>query len=366
MRGGWLTSGLVLVASVGCDPERAPVPSGTSSAATTWPAASASASTSVRASSTVPDEPKHATIAFVGDVNLSLHVGINLAKLDQGATVPEGIGAGYPFRHVGERLRAADFTVGNLECVASLKGEVDTWHNPFRCPAAPKVVLDAGFDLVSLANNHALDYGRVGLDDMVTNLDAAKLPHFGRENLVNRPQPVSIHVIGGVKVGMLAYYVLPEAPFDEVTAARDRVDLLITFMHWGAEGQTEPLLLQRRLARDLLEAGVDAVVGTHAHVPQPVEWYDGKLVAHGLGNFVFSGMTHSENHRTGNILELDVDASGMVAQRLVQVRLGEDGAPRLVNGGVRELAPPEGGTSPAMARAAGGAAVDGGAGVTPP
>jgi poly-gamma-glutamate synthesis protein (capsule biosynthesis protein) len=298
--------------------------------------------------------PRPATIAFVGDLNLSLHVGINLAKLERGEKVPEGVTDGYPFTHVAERVRSADLTVGNLECVASLKGEVDTWHNPFRCPAAPEVLLEAGFDLVSLANNHALDYGRVGLFDMVRKLDEAKLPHFGRENLVNEPQPVSIHDLGGVKVGLLAYYVLPEAPFDEVKQARDRVDVLLTFMHWGAEGQTEPLLLQRRLARELLGAGVDAVVGTHAHVPQDPEWYDGKLIAHGLGNFVFSGMTHTENHRTGDILELDVDGTGIVAQRLVRIRIGEDGAPRLADDGLRELEPPAGGTSPAMARLAGG------------
>lgn len=289
-------------------------------------------------------------MAFVGDVNLSLHVGINLAKLERGGELPEGIADGYPFNHVVERLRGADFTVGNLECVASLKGEVDTWHNPFRCPAAPRALLDAGFDLVSLANNHALDFGRIGLMDMVANLDAAELPHFGHHNLINRTQPVSVHAIGGHEVGLLAYYVLPEPPFEEVVAARERVDLLITFMHWGAEGQTEPLLLQRRLAKALLSAGVDAVVGTHAHVPQPVEWYEGKLIAHGLGNFVFSGMTHTESHRTGDLLEIDVSEGRIVGQRLVRVRIGEDGAPRLVEGGVTDLVAPPGGTSPAMAR----------------
>lgn len=337
--------GLGLLALLGCEAEGPPAPAPSSSAE--QPVAPA---TTAAASSAAPVDapPEPATIAFVGDVNLSLHVGVNLAKLQQGETLPDGISAGYPFAYVGDRLRDADFTVGNLECVASLKGEVDTWHNPFRCPAAPTVLLAAGFDLVSVANNHALDYGRAGLIDMAANLDAAGLAHFGKDNLVNQPQLASVHEVGGLRVGLLAYYVLPEAPFEEVVAVRDRVDLLITFMHWGAEGQAEPLPLQRRLAKALLSAGVDAVVGTHAHVPQPVEWYDGKLIAHGLGNFVFSGMTHTEKHRTGHILELDVDASGIRDPRLVQIRIGEDGAPRLVDGGVQPLSPPAGGTSPAM------------------
>ncbi|MEQ9321958.1 MAG: CapA family protein [Polyangiaceae bacterium] len=358
MRGGWVTTVIGLMGLLGCDPERAPAPPVETADATASASVAAGASASVRDPAPAGPTPR-STIAFVGDLNLSLHVGINLAKLAEGASVPEGIAAGYPFLQVRDRLRAADFTVGNLECVVSVKGEVDTWHNPFRCPAAPAVLVDAGFDLVSLANNHALDYGRVGLEDMVKNLDAAELPHFGRENLVNLPQPVSVHVVGGVKVGLLAYYVLPKPPFEEVVAARKKVDRLITFMHWGAEGQTEPLLLQRRLAKELLTAGVDAVVGTHAHVPQPVEWYDGKLIAHGLGNFVFSGMTHTENHRTGDILELDIDATGIVAQRLVRIRLGEDGAPRLVDGGIRDLTPPSGGTSPSMASLPGEAVAEG-------
>jgi poly-gamma-glutamate capsule biosynthesis protein CapA/YwtB (metallophosphatase superfamily) len=287
-------------------------------------------------------------VAFVGDLNLALLVGIHLDKRAKGGEVPASVGPRYPFDHVAERLAAADYTIGNLECVASLKGTVDTWHNPFRCPLAPKLLLDVGFDRVSLANNHALDYGRAGLLGMVAELDAAGLPHFGQENLVGKDQPVTVVDVDGVKLGLLAYYRLPSPPFDHLTAARADVDLLLTFMHWGKEGDTQPLLLQRRLAKQLIDAGVDAVVGTHAHVPQPVEWYRHKLIAHGLGNFVFSGMTHTEKHRTGDVLELDLDRDGIKAQRLVRIRLGEDGAPRFIDAPVTELSPPVNGTSPKM------------------
>jgi poly-gamma-glutamate synthesis protein (capsule biosynthesis protein) len=348
MRGGWVTV-MAAVMVFACERnEPTPAPELPASPSPPPPTASSAAPVS-KTAETAAVEPGTVTIGFVGDLNLSLHVGINLAKMKEGETLPAGVGPGYPFTHVVDRLRAADLMVGNLECVASVKGEVDTWHNPFRCPLAPETLLEAGFDVVSLANNHSKDFGRRGLLDMVANLDAAGLPHFGHENLINQKQSLWVREVEGIRVGLLGYYILPEPPLSQIEQARKEVDILITFMHWGTEGETQPMVLQRRLARDLIDADVDAVIGTHAHVPQPVEWYRGKIVAHGLGNFVFSGMTHTENHRTGDMIELDVGASGIEAARLVRIRLEMDGAPRFVDDPVRELEPPAGGTTPAMA-----------------
>jgi poly-gamma-glutamate synthesis protein (capsule biosynthesis protein) len=229
---------------------------------------------------------------------------------------------------VAERLRSADLLVGNLECVASLAGEIETGHNPFRCPHAVEALKTAGFDLLSIANNHALDYGRPGFDDMLRTLDAAGLPHFGKETFGIQPQAPWITSIDGIRIGLLAYYTLPKKPFADIVAARARVDVLFTFMHWGREDQVDPLPLQRTLAHEMIDAGVDVVVGTHAHVPQPSEWYRGKLIVYGLGNFVFSGMTHSELHRTGQLYEVELTREGIASHRIAEVRLGTDGAPR--------------------------------------
>jgi poly-gamma-glutamate capsule biosynthesis protein CapA/YwtB (metallophosphatase superfamily) len=281
----------------------------------------------VTASSTTtsaePADPT-VTVTFVGDLNLALKVGINLAK-------PKTIEPGYPFAHVADRLRSADLLVGNLECVASRLGSLATSHNPFRCPLAIEVLKEAGFDLVSVANNHALDFGQQGFRDMLQRLDTGGLPHFGQENLDSKPQAVTVRVVGGLRIGLLAYFRLPSAPYDDVRKARPLVDVLFTFMHWGREDEPRPLKLQRDLAQGLIDAGVDVVVGTHAHVPQPTELYEGKVIAYGLGNFVFSGMTHTELHRTGIVLEVDIHKQrGVMAHRELRVRLGEDGAPRFV------------------------------------
>src|SRR5262249_52558435 len=105
------------------------------------------------------------------------------------------------------------------------------------------------------------------------------------------------------------------------------VDVLVVFNHWGRENSTEPLFLQKRLARAVIDAGADLVVGTHAHVLSPEEWYKGKLVFYGLGNFVFSGMNIDERHRTGGYLEVTVGPRGVVDRRFYRIRLDDMGAP---------------------------------------
>jgi poly-gamma-glutamate synthesis protein (capsule biosynthesis protein) len=293
-------------------------------------AASAPPAPSSATPAAAPEEPVR--VSFAGDLCMSLNVGTFLDKQREGAAVPPTVEEGYPFTHVAARLQSADLLVGNLECVLSLQGDVATDHNPFRCAmSSPEVLLGAGFDLVSVANNHAKDFGDRAFRDMLANLEAAKLPHFGKETFTRALQAPFIREIRGVKIGLLAYYWPPERPFRDVTEARPQVDVLFAFMHWGKEDQPEPMEMQRKLARELIDAGVDVVVGTHAHVLQPTDWYKGKLIAYGLGNFVFSGMMHSELHRVGALLEVDLLPGRIVAYRMIRTRLEADGAPRFLD-----------------------------------
>lgn len=317
---------LCLLATTACEQ--------TGPAASSEPTATVEASAPAASSPAAPPPkppPKPVRVAFTGDVCMSLKVGINIDKRKQGMAV-EGIDAGYPFTHVVDRLKAADVLVGNLECVLSLKGKQDTNHNPFRCTmAAPEVLQAAGFDLVSVANNHAMDFGQIGFRDGLRNLEAAKLPHFGKETFTRKPQAPIIHELRGTKIGMLAYYWPPDLPLVDVKNARPLVDVLFVFMHWGMDDTAQPMELQRRLARDFVDAGVDVVVGTHAHVLQPTDWYKGKFIAYGLGNFVFSGMMHTEAHRIGAMLEVDIAPDHKLTHRMVKMRLEHDGAPRWID-----------------------------------
>lgn len=345
-RRGWALP-LWAALACGCEtPRDEPVqpPEASSATATVVAAASVSATASTKAPEAPPGPIR---VAFAGDVCLSLHVGIHMDAREAGKPVPEGVDEHYPFSHVRDRLRAADLLIGNLECVASDKGTLATDHNPFRCAkSSPKALLDAGFDAMSVANNHAKDFGPRGLEGTIENLEAAKLPPIGRETFTYEPQNPFVHTVRGTKIGVLAYYYPPKNMGDVIRAV-PFVDALIVFMHWGTEDRTEPMEMQKRLARELIDAGADIVVGTHAHVLQPVDWYEGHFIAYGLGNFVFTGMNDTEKHRVGALLELDLwppEGEGQlrVEPRLIQTRLDELGAPRFVvpPDEVETIAPP--------------------------
>lgn len=332
---------LTLLASTlsACDPAppAPPCPACESAA----PAASASAPAPVPAPCAAP-EPSGAPraealpikLAFVGDVALNYSIATDVEALAAGKARP-GLAAGFPFDGVAERLRAADLAAANLECVLSEKGEVSTWHKPFRCPlAGADAILAAGVDVVSVANNHSWDYGREGFFDMLKNLEAKRLPATGkgfRHEAPHEPERPVIFDVRGAKVGFLGYYFARDEELArDVRAARGEADVVIAFFHWGREKQSDVTPEQRRQARAAIDAGASLVVGSHVHVLQPTEVYRGRLIAYGLGNFVFMGMNHEERFRRGAILEVALTKDRLVSFELVPTRIDDKGAPRLV------------------------------------
>ena len=267
-------------------------------------------------------------LAFAGDLAMALDIGKNLEALAAGSGTVE---PGYPFAGVAERVAAADLAIGNLECVVSLLGTPKpSAPVTFRAPVLSfGAIQRAGFDVVSVANNHVLDYGPEALDDMVARLDRAGLPHIGVGRRSVDPEMPLIREIHGLKIGFFGFFdVDVEKACRDVARARARVDLIVVFNHWGVEAQTSPLGAQQTFGRALVDAGAALVVGAHAHVLQPEEWYRGRLIFYGLGNFVFAGMGFDERHRVGGLLEVDLRRRGVVARRLYRTRLDDTGAPR--------------------------------------
>lgn len=262
--------------------------------------------------------PKRIRAAFTGDVAITLGVG-NIVASHRDAQ--------FPFGDVSERLRGYDLLVGNLECVVSTKGE-PTIREPLVAPGeTPKLLLDAGFDLVSIANNHTLDMSAAGYFEMLEKLNAAGLLFFGSTAADHARDPVVVKEVDGVRIALIGHMNREEKrAIEDVMRARARADVVIVFEHWGVEYALYPVLHQRLLGRTLIDAGADAVLGAHAHVVQPIEIYKNKLVAYGLGNFVFSSMVRRGTH-TGAVLELDLDKRGIVAHRFRSVTIDAEGAP---------------------------------------
>ncbi len=318
---------LVALGGVGCGQAAQASPSDPAPTAPPL-AATASAPAATPAPPAIASPPVR--LAFAGDLAMAITVGLNLEAQARGKRSSPGVEPGYPFAAVRERIAAADLAIGNLECVVSPKGTPHSPFNTFRAPpeAIPSI-LAAGFDVVSIANNHAMDFGDEALADMRARLEREGLPYVGRGTRSNTPEEPLIREIRGLKVGLYGLYDVPyQVAYAMVRKARPAVDVLIVFNHWGREDHPEPVPYQRRLGHGLIDAGADIVVGTHAHVVQPEEWYRGKLIFYGLGNFVFAGMAYDELHRTGAFLELDLDRTGLVERRVYRVRIDDAGAPR--------------------------------------
>ena len=261
------------------------------------------------------------TIAVTGDIMLGRSV-------DQQIVAGNGI---FPFTYTADYLRGFDLTVGNLECVVSTLGS-PVPGKPYTFRGSPEGfarLVAAGFDIVSVANNHSGDYGTAAFTDMLAHLPTHGIaPLGGGRTLAEAHQPV-IRTVRTTTVGFLAYCAIdpysfaatPTSPGHawldptllraDIAAVRPRVDFLVTFMHWGIEYQPWQTSDQQAMARLALDAGADLVVGAHPHVIQPNEMYNGKPIIYSIGNFVFDEM-FSSDVRTGEVLTLTVQGSRLL------------------------------------------------------
>jgi len=239
------------------------------------------------------------TLAAVGDVMLNRDV------------EKEGRQHGWEhvFDEVAGLLRQADLAFCNLE---SPIGSAGRFINMFQAPPdAVTGLTHAGFDVVSLANNHSLDYHNEGLFDTIRILNENDLASAGAGRDIDEARQPVIKEVNGTRVGFLAYtemwFVYAREPhnwaatettpgvvpaelkyiIEDVRRLRDRVDIVITSFHWGKEYQETPTTSQITLARAAIDAGADLVLGHHPHVLQGIEFYNGGIIAYSLGNFVF-------------------------------------------------------------------------------
>lgn len=210
-------------------------------------------------------------------------------------------------------LAAADLNMVNLECPITDRGfAMEGKQYTFRmAPKTASVLRNQGIGLVSLANNHSMDFGWEGLAQTISLLEAHGIGHAGAgEDLKAARRPV-IREAHGIRLGVLAYSLtFPETYYAEqsrpgtafghktdieadVAQLRSQVDLVVVSFHWGAELRKDPKEYQVELAHAAIDAGADLIVGHHPHVVQSVEVYKAKPIFYSLGNFIFGSYSNS-------------------------------------------------------------------------
>jgi len=279
------------------------------------------------------------TLTFVGDVMLDDGPGKLIAK------------GGDPLAPFAKILEAADYRIANLESPVAMNGRRMA-GKPYAFRAHPRAlaVLKGRFDAVTLANNHIGDYGKAALLETMQHLDTAGIARFGAgKNLVEAHQPLWIER-KGLKIAVLGYNEFAPRAFEggaytpgtawsedddvisDIRAAKaNGADLVIPFMHWGWEYEPAPSPRLQALARRMIDEGASMVVGSHPHVTQGAEIYQGKPIIYSLGNFVFDGFDAPEA-RLGWLLRLKLDHGGVVEWDTLAAHMDRNGTPYPVPG----------------------------------
>ena len=280
------------------------------------------------------------TLLFVGDIMLSRLIGDIMVKKNDWR---------YPFLEMADFLKSADITFGNVEGPISSRGtKVGSIYSFRSDPRAIEGLLYAGFDVLSIANNHIWDYGADAVRDTLTLLKDAGIGIIGGGIDYQEAHKPLIKEVKGMKVAFLGYTDLissslglktakPAIAFldidraiSDVKEARKVTDLVVISLHWGNEYETTQNPNQEKIAKSLIDAGANLIIGHHPHVIQPVEEYGGGYIAYSLGNFVFD-QSFSPDTKTGLLLKVTLKNKKIVKIGQIKIVFTSSYQPYLLN-----------------------------------
>lgn len=289
---------------------------------------------------TVSGSGQTATLVFLGDVAPGRSMEAQLARY----------GPAYAWTGLESILASADLAVANLECVLSDQGQ--SMSKPYVIRSHPRwgqTLAEAGFDLVTLANNHALDYGDEGLDRTLAALRRVGVRAVGAgQNEAKAHQP-AVFSLGEIRVAVLGYaasrwygsqdvpatdriaWAEPKRVQADVRAARDQADFVVVLLHAGTEYARTPSTDQVAVARAAIRAGAGLVVGHHPHVTQTVEQYRGGLIVYSLGDALFD--IPRQPAMRGHMLRVRVTQDGLAQAELLPFWIHDTIQPRLLDDG---------------------------------
>jgi len=256
-------------------------------------------------------EEEKVSLSFVGDLLVADYVSAITARE----------GYDYLYQPTMLYLSEPDLTAGNLEFPVTKRG-TPVQGTPYVFKGSPDVlpsIRNAGFDVLSLANNHALDQGIEGMLDTMKYLDEAGLSHMGAGNNDTEAFTPVIKEVRGIKVAYIGLSrVVPFSSWkadknvaglaetydtrratEAIAKAKKEADIVVVMVHWGKERVDQPEPYQKDFGKQYIDARADLVIGSHPHVLQGFEMYKGKWIAYSLGNFIFSSYPKETAGETG-------------------------------------------------------------------
>lgn len=294
-----------------------------------------------------PRKNQKLTMTMVGDVMMGRHVG----------EVTKRHGADYLFRHVKPYFDASDYVSGNFEHPilkndASKYEQTDKSIHLYTDMDAIHAVKNAGFTVMNLANNHLMDYGEEGLRDTLDVFDRYNMDYVGGgENRKEAKEHINYQDVNGVRVATLGFTdafvegtiatkdrngllsANPDVLFDMIEKAKNEdhgnADLVVVNVHWGQEYDTEATPRQKALAKAMVDAGADIIIGHHPHVLQSFDVYKDGIIFYSLGNFVFDqGWTRTKDSA---MVQYNLTEDGKATIDVIPLQI-EEATPRLATG----------------------------------
>jgi poly-gamma-glutamate synthesis protein (capsule biosynthesis protein) len=258
-------------------------------------------------------------------------------------------GATYLFSQVARTLASADIVFGNLEAVLS-SNNIETKRvesvSMRAMPEAVEGLTYAGFNILSLANNHILQHGQEALFETVSILSKNNIKYVGVSTDITKAREPQIVAVKDIILAFLAYCLIPdktayisvddaEEICADVSKAKSQADILIVSLHWGSEYIQSPSPSQVRLAHQIIDSGANIILGHHPHVLQGIEIYRKGLICYSLGNFIFD-LTYLEETRNSMILECQISKEGLISYKLIPIYSDDQYVPYLLQGEGRE------------------------------
>jgi len=247
-------------------------------------------------------------------------------------------GYDYSFDGVRKELAASDINLANLESPIADGGE-EYVGKKFRFRAEPQLATAlrrAGFSLVTLANNHSMDYGGEALGETFRHLNENGIAWIGAGKNLVKARKMALYTIKGKRIAFLGYSLTQPTEFfagnnrpgtapgyeklvtADIKNARSQADYVVVSFHWGKEAVSAVQVYQRTVAQQAINAGADIIIGHHPHILQGIERYKNGLIFYSLGNFAFASRSTTadvsamirlrldRDHREAEILPLDV------------------------------------------------------------
>jgi poly-gamma-glutamate capsule biosynthesis protein CapA/YwtB (metallophosphatase superfamily) len=296
----------------------------------------------------LPARTEPVCLVAVGDIMLSRGVA--------GEIKEHGGDPLHPFLKIEKYLKSGDVVFGNLENPITPGREIMTPEMTLRADPGVEIALrDAGFTMLSLANNHLTDFGYQGVLDTIDYLDSTGIGRAGAGKTEEEAFAPEYVEVKGLKMAFLAFTapdIIPDsclvredhpgvAFFDRekmmaaVHDAGEKADFVVVSMHAGTEYEIEPDPAQTRFARLAIDAGADLVLGHHPHVVQKVEKYKGKYIFYSLGNFVFD-QKWSQPTRIGLAAKIFITPEGVEKFELLPVYINDRDQPQVLAGAEAE------------------------------